>query len=311
MAVGARPATASIVHITDTQFMTYAAASFTDMTQWVADNAAALNIVACIHTGDLIDLVGNTTQWGRAVTSMAVLDAGTVPYLLTTGPGHDQNKDRADTATFNSYFPQATLTAHDWFNGGFYEDGHSENAWITVNVVREPWLLIVLEPGPRQAVLTWAAGVMAAHPNHRAAVFTHSYLSLNGARQDWGYFTMHYGDWEPDVHDGEEVWDEMLTAQANAALVQCGHETHRIGVGPVGTPFEFNAISTGDNGNSVIEAVANYQDVTENHRGSLFNHILRVITITPSRSTMHQRTYSVTDGEWLCDSNSDWVASYA
>ncbi|TAM08027.1 MAG: hypothetical protein EPN70_01205, partial [Paraburkholderia sp.] len=58
----------------------YGSEPFRAQTQWVASNAAALNIPFLIHLGDVVDQQNKEAQWMVAHSAMQVLESAKVPY---------------------------------------------------------------------------------------------------------------------------------------------------------------------------------------------------------------------------------------
>lgn len=61
---------------------------FQAQTNWVADNAKALNIPFLIHLGDVVDQQGKPEQWVVADQAMKVLESAKMPYSILAG-NHD------------------------------------------------------------------------------------------------------------------------------------------------------------------------------------------------------------------------------
>ena len=96
---------------TDTQYYTdakfYAADdTYKKMTQWLADQYVQNKIGYVAHTGDLIQSVGNTSQWMVADAAQKVLDETKVPNGVVTG-NHDvgdYTNLRYETSGYFTYF---------------------------------------------------------------------------------------------------------------------------------------------------------------------------------------------------------------
>ena len=93
--------------------------------------------------------------------------------------------------------------------------------------------MISLEFGPRKEVVRWANQIAAEHKDHAAILITHAYMYFNETRYDWEK----YGEkqfWNPhsypvaeatnhDVHDGEELWRELVSKHENFIMTLNGH----------------------------------------------------------------------------------------
>ena len=71
------------------QFMRkYGSEPYKAQTQWVADQAKALDIPFLIHLGDVVDQQGKPDQWTVASKAMKILEDAKVPYSILAG-NHD------------------------------------------------------------------------------------------------------------------------------------------------------------------------------------------------------------------------------
>ena len=61
---------------------------FDGMTQWIADNRAALDIRFVFHTGDVVGSWSSEDQWRQARESMGILSNASIPFLTVCG-NHD------------------------------------------------------------------------------------------------------------------------------------------------------------------------------------------------------------------------------
>lgn len=61
---------------------------FDGMTQWIADNRAALDIRFVFHTGDVVGSWSSEDQWRQARESMDILSSASIPFLTVCG-NHD------------------------------------------------------------------------------------------------------------------------------------------------------------------------------------------------------------------------------
>ena len=269
---------------------------FTCQTQWIVDHKDEHKIAFVLHEGDITNN-NNTTQWERADTSLSILD-GNVPYALAIGNhdiGDNGTANNRDTL-FNDYFPVSRFDGLPTF-GGVYEAGKMDNSYHLFSAGGTDWLILVLEFGPRDPVLTWANQVVSNHPNRRVIVVTHTHLysdeTLHGSNpahlwnpHDYGVASQPGG-----VNDGVEVWDKFVRLHSNISFVFNGH---------VLNDGKARLVGTGDNGNSVYQMLANYQSGVE---GSINggNGYLRLIAFEPDGGKVSVKTYSPYVDEYLCD----------
>ena len=153
----------------------------TRQAEWIAANAEALNIGAVLHVGDIVDN-NEVIQWQRAANSLHALD-GVVPYVLAVG-NHDVRVaftperslfDR-DGSLINQFFTIDNARAHSNL-GGTFTPGRLENSYSIFTFGGEKYLVLSLEWGPRDEVLSWADEVLAAHADHKVIIITHAFTA--------------------------------------------------------------------------------------------------------------------------------------
>lgn len=258
---------------------------FHGQTDWIAKNAARLNIQYVLHEGDIVNNNGRE-QWEVAKAAMARLH-GVVPYAIVPG-NHDYgpggNSTTRDTF-FNEYFDAAEHAKWSTF-GATKDEGRLENSYHTFSAGEHDYLILALEWGPRDEVVAWANEICDKHPQHRTILVTHAYMYYDESRYDWKA----NGDkqtWNPHaygnaalpggVNDGQELWDKLVKRHPGFLLTLNGHVLED-GTGRL--------TSQGDHGNSVHQLLANYQMKHEGGQG-----FLRLIEFRPDE-TIRVRSYS-------------------
>jgi len=141
----------SVVVVPDEQTLTQ---SFPDnvvaQTDWIVDNKDAHKTAAVIGLGDYVETEGDATQMARIDAMFDAFDAVNLPYLAAQGNHDDLDTLRNGVCpNHNSIFPVARYTAKSWWNGGFYDEAKSQNAYLVIGNN----LYLILEYGPRQAVI--------------------------------------------------------------------------------------------------------------------------------------------------------------
>jgi len=278
------PGSWTLVMLPDTQM--YAQddpAAFVAQTRWIVEHRVERDIRFVVHVGDVVNR-GERRQWEVARRALRELD-GVVPWSVTSG-NHDYDpgtriEDRE--TMLREYFPVERFSATPGW-GGTFEPGRIENHWTTFEAGGRGWLVLALEWMPRDGVLAWADGVLAAHPDRSAIVVTHGYLRVDDARiamgahkkdTPWQHLGPPYSNGD---NDGEDVWEKLLRRHANVAFVLCGHVTGD-GAGRL--------TSRGDGGNVVHQILANYQ---QRYRGG--QGYLRLLEFLPDGAAVQVRTYS-------------------
>jgi len=224
---------------------------FTRQTHWLAENAQHRNISLAVHMGDVTSR-NTTDEWEVALASLGLL-WDTVPFVLSVG-NHDiigpAGYVRQHTLIDN-YFPTVTFPH---LIGTFTPDEIS-NSYHVIQLAGVPYLVLALEFGPRDEVLTWAEQVISAHPHHKVIIITHTYTGPGGVRISATNSTASPQFYLPElangsVNDGAQMWEKLIRQHANIQLVLSGH----IGVSAI----TYN-IARGDHGNLVYELLTNYQ----------------------------------------------------
>ena len=256
---------------------------FTSQTRWIADHKEQKNIAFVLHEGDITD-DNNDVQWQNAVMSMNILD-GVVPYALALG-NHD-GSDVRYTAPFNTHFPVSRYEDLATF-GGVYEPGKLDNSFHLFSAGGTNWLVVALEWAPGPAVLDWANRVVAAHPNRRVMVVTHTYLysddTLHGSNHS------HQWVWGSNA---VVMWNNFIRRHSNISFVFSGHVLND-GTGRL--------VSIGDHGNRVYQMLANYQMLPNGGSG-----FLRLVKFDPDQNTVSVTTYTPYIDAFKTDPENEFV----
>jgi 3',5'-cyclic AMP phosphodiesterase CpdA len=204
----------------DTQYYSLAwPGIYTAQTSWIAANAHRRRIAYVFHLGDIVDQ-NTPLEWERAADAMWLLE-GIVPYALVTG-NHDvgPSGNAANRYTLlNQYFSYDRTASWPTF-GGAFQAGELENTYHLFSAGGRNYIVMALEWGPREEVVTWADGVMARYPDRYGILITHAYLNNN----DWRYdnkdmvrsqsFNPHHYGTAGGVNDGEELWQKLVRKHA-------------------------------------------------------------------------------------------------
>ena len=280
---------ARLVLLPDTQ--TYAE-KFPEILHAQADYIVreASGIQCVLQQGDLTQN-NSEPEWQVVKAAFSKLD-NKVPYILAAG-NHDmgsvpgQFADVRNTELYNRYFPQSHMQALPGF-GGVYENGKMENAYYLFQTGKIKWLVLTLEFGPRNSVLTWADQIIQQHPDKTVIINTHSYLYSDSTRQGPGdsWRPQNYGvgkdRGDSSVNDGEQIWDKLVKKHPNVRFVFSGHILNT-GVGTL--------VSINEAGLPVYQMLANYQ---EHVKGSVNggNGYLRILDFDFRKQTIRVSTYS-------------------
>ncbi len=234
----------SFAVVGDTQIMNRAyPTGFVGIYDWILSNVESKKIKCVIGLGDITDS-DNDEEWQRAVEQTERMN-GVVPFTMVIG-NHDT------VSQFNKYMKNDANLAQ--IEGTY--DGGVENAWRTLKVGDTDYLILILEYGPRDAVLNWASGIIEDHPNHRVIVTTHCYLYRDGTTLDGEDVCPPSGNGvHPERNDGDDMWDKFVSKHENIVMVLSGHDPS---APIVMTP------AVGDNGNTVCQFLIDPQEVDRN-----------------------------------------------
>lgn len=244
---------------------------FVSQCNYTAQHAAALGIRILLQVGDLVDDVDAAGEWTNFNSGWAEIESENLPYLIGIGNHDYDTYATRDATTFNAAgnFPQTRYTGQSWWDGGFYEVDHSENAYQLMTIDGNDYIFITLEYTPRADVLAWANALLATYSTRSAVIITHEYLEVDGTR----------------TVVGDAIW-AALKANDNIILILCGHW--------YSTPMA-SRTDNSDGGKAVPQILVNFQGVSTYGWG-----MTRYITINPTAKTVKNQTYS-NNGHTLID----------
>jgi len=296
---GEASAPVTVIVLPDTQYYSSLHPDiYAVQTGWIVEQQSARNIALALHVGDLVDTPNSHPQWAVANSSMRVLD-GLVPYVIVSG-NHDMDANRA--GLMNNTFPPSTMP---WITGTMTE-GQIDNNYTVVDIGPQKWLVLGLEFGPRDAVLTWADAVLKAYPTLPAIIVTHAYL-YGDVRYDYAaygstqnYYPRFY-EFTPSegINDGEDIWQKLIVPNPNVRLVFCGHLT---GAGRL--------TSLRADGSRVHQMLSDYQwlyaGTADDLGGSGY---LRILQFDYGKKEIRVQTYSPYLGKSMTDDANQFTIS--
>lgn len=269
---------------------------FSEMTQWVADNAEGKNINFLTNVGD-VSQWSATNQFDIALSAYDILREAGVNFSIVQG-NHDivnSAGNLRDTSNFNDAFSVGYMSEDPTF-GGVYDaepERYDNNYHLWTATDGTGWVTINLEFGPRDDVLAWADRVLTDYGDRKAIIVTHSYNNFNGRHDPLGSDLegegAGYDYWlgaDPEgAWDGEEIWRDVVSSHANVVFAFGGHI--------FGDGAE-TVVSYNDYGNKVYQFLMNYQngvalEATEGGNGG--NGAIRLITVDPDNDAIYTETY--------------------
>jgi Calcineurin-like phosphoesterase len=218
---------AQVITVSDPQFMTGREPSmFHDQISYLIANNPDL----VVFLGDTCDGpmgLGNCfygTNWPFVTVELARLTSAGVKWALIPG-----NHDYTTILTKDSSELNAAVSIPSWLTP--FSPGYIDNTWGLVTLAGRQWLYLGLEYGPRTAVVSQAAAIIAAHPGVPVLLATHAYLYWDGTRFDW----ITYGGAQQGnpnalamtpgqgIYDGQALWSALVQPNSTVGLVLCGH----------------------------------------------------------------------------------------
>jgi len=300
MSSGKKKSTFKLILLPDTQ--TYCSnypEIFNSQAKWCAENQSDIAFV--LQQGDITDN-NSEPQWKVASSALFLMD-GKVPYTFLPG-NHDIGEGgktlTRNTDLYNHFLPYSKYSKASNF-GGAFATGKMDNTWHTFKAGGLKWLILSLEFGPRDTVLTWAASIIEKHPKHKVIINTHAYMYSDDTRMSkerghkWLPQTYGVGKdtGKEAVNNGEQIWDKLVKNYPNILFVFSGHVLND-GAGAL--------VSEGVHGNKVYQMLANYQGGVEGtEKGG--NGFLRILTIDTEQSTVSVKTYSPYVNQYKTDAS--------
>ena len=177
-----------------------------------------------------------------------------------------------------------------WITGTM-ANGQMENNYALATLGKRTWLVVALEFGPRDAVVTWADGILKTYPSTPSILLTHAYLYGDGTRYDWvsktdqAFNPVAYGYTPSEgINDGEALWKKLVEPNLNVKMVFCGHDPRDTGA---------RQISARADGSRVHEMLSDYQWLHSGQPDYLGGSgYLRVIEMDEGKHELRTRTYS-------------------
>jgi hypothetical protein len=262
--------------------------NFRNQTQWIVDNKESRNIAFVLHEGDICN-ANDPAQWKNAQEAISILD-GRVPYALVPG-NHDYSGLLERNTLMSEYFPVDKLSKDPTF-GGVYERGRIENSYHLFSAGGRDWVVVALETFPRDGAVMWADKVLKKYANRSGIIVTHAYLYNDNTRYDYKTRTdqkwsPHGGSKRGGGNDGEEIWQKIVSPNANMAFVFNGHVLGD-GAGRL--------TSIGAKGQMVHQILLNCQSYPNGGSG-----YLGLVEFLPDGKTVQFKTYSTTMNKYMTD----------
>lgn len=244
----------SYIIIPDTQMIAKSYPEmFERMAAWIVRHAESLNLKMAMHLGDVVnDGAADEAQYRRAKAALDVIDQSKIPMLIVPG-NHDYDNMMAEDRSsrlFNAYFGIERYRNEPWF-GGAFEQGKSENCYARLEINGEQKIILALEFGPRDEVLSWADRILQTYRDHEAIIITHCYMYTNGKRSRPGdAYNPKLFQGAIAANDGEDMWQKCFRKHGNISAVYSGHQIPE---------YVSYRMDRGDQQNPVFQSFQNWQ----------------------------------------------------
>lgn len=202
--------------------------------RYLAAERAEANIAFMTHLGDVTEH-GTEEEIGLAADTFRTIH-GKVPYSVLAG-NHDirssTDDQRGDSAYLDAFGPERYASMPTF--RGASPDGY--NSYHVLRAAGREWLVLALDWRVSDKGLSWAQGVLDAHPTLPAILTTHdiAWSDDDGAAQLSG--------------NGTRLWDGLIRGNDQIFLALGGHYW------PPG-----RTVLTNDADNDVHVHITNYQD---------------------------------------------------
>lgn len=270
----------TLVYLPDTQIVVRSSPHYIDgIFNWMVDNKESMNLQFVMGLGDITDgkpLAGDTSmpginvdlQWDKMQENYDKLtNAGIYWSAVVGNHDYDDNGLSAENGRkaniFNEHFGYETLTENEKKTIISRYDNNSmlnviyEYSVTTKSGLEANYLLVAVEFGPSDEVLSWASNVISQekYKNHRVLFNTHSLIYHNG--EFAGTDTIYDPEFYPWVsntslnfNNGRQIYAEFLSQHKNTFMAASGH---------IGTDSVETRLDTGVNGNKIFSFLCDGQ----------------------------------------------------
>lgn len=285
----------SFVVIPDSQFLIEDDTNWANQIYWLTNNHEVYDIQAILHVGDMVDDANLIAQWTRATNYLSLsTNCGNIPFLPVPG-NHDYYGSTIDYWRTNGVTTN-WLNSRSWFNGGYLDGEVVNNYYITKSLGGRDYVFIGLDYFPSNAVVTWAAGVLAAYSNHWAIIWTHSFLTESGTLVTTN--DAHSPTWYgySGRFNGFDLWHTMLKTNNNVLMIFCGHDINLMANSSGRSRLDLVA----DDGHVAHAFFQNWQQNAD-RAGRLV-----IYTVDHTKNLLSSRIYAPGPDTWYTDSQSQY-----
>jgi len=229
----------SFAFVGDTQYLVYNDVHYgtdyaSSIYDWILANKDSKKIQYVLGMGDVTDK-NEHAEWEYAVDLHNKLGKAQIPYAVIPG-NHD---DYTNYGKYNAYFGDVSSFTDNI--DGYYKDGKLQNYYMNFEVGQHKYMVIALQYGAPDEVLTWANEVVSANSDRRVIVITHNLFDYEG---NWNIADTREQSSTADktLNNGIDIWNDFISLHKNIIIAAAGH---------VDPEHIKHHIATGVNGNTV------------------------------------------------------------
>ncbi len=231
---------------------------FSDMTQWIVDHQAELNIQYVLQTGDIVNDMLRDSEWAAATKAFDAF-VGKVPLIAIAG-NHDIKGVVHDYSRFHELMMRQDYLNYPTF-GGEELDGRRRYDLVTIG--QDDFIILGVGYSVTGNDTKWLNSILAQYSDRTAILLSHYYLNL---------------DKSAPANDAALI-AKVVAANPNVRYVLCGHK-HGL---------KREAQEYDDNGDGIMDRtvealMVDYQALPNGGAGYLmlmtFDPVLREIRVT-------------------------------
>lgn len=203
---------------------------------WIVENAEKNNTQYVITLGDITEY-STQAEYDLVEEQLKKIEDAKIPQVIVRG-NHDRTADFDANITKAEYGTKLT---------GSY-DNTLKNVYQIITMGGQKYLIMVIDYYDQltNAIVDWAAGIIAANPDCRVILNTHGLLSTT--MQTYTNKMVQY------------LHNNLIMKYENIDLVLCGHDI------PFGDDGPVYKTITGNSGNKIVEMMINPQTLEEQKR---------------------------------------------
>lgn len=273
------------------------AATYRAQMGWIVSSRRELGTAFVVSVGDLVQRPTSTIQWAKAGEAWNILDEAGIPYSIV--PGNHDMTPSGDAGSYERTFPTTRFEDEVWYGGWMGDPGDdiadpadrgNRNSYQTFSAGGVDFLVVNIEVDLPLDAVTWAQGVIDAHPRRQVILVTHRWMGPDGIR--WRRSLYRH---DVPLLSPEEVWQRLVAPNCSVVMVLAGHD-----------PGEAARVDENRCGRPVVQMLADYQ---RRPRGG--DGWLRSLTFDAARGVVDISTYSVTLDAFEMDADSRFSLPWA